>query len=305
MNTRKTAFALTGAAIVVLSATGCTVANTAADQNAVLYSGGMWTSKDFSNCVGPSERTVNAPTKNVTYYPAGLRSYVFSNDRKDGKPDEDLVGDVPAFSAPSKDQVLLTVSGQVSFSLTGDCELLRKFHEQIGIKFDSGKDWSGILQTYLATALNRAITEATQKYEWAKLYGNLDGAQTSWEGDVKNALPVRLREMMGLPPVEENDKPSETKPSDFFRDIAVTLQKPMIPTDLQKSVEGFAQAVADNNAQLQRNAQIFSEADGLKPLIAALGGDANALNIYLAIKSGKISFMPMPDGSSVVLSPPR
>lgn len=302
-NTRPIAGAVAAAAAVV-ALTGCTIASTAPDQNALVYNGG-WNAKDFANCVGPSDRTYNSPMKNVVYYPAGLRSYVFSNEREDGKTDNDLVGDVPAFSAPSKDQVLLTVSGQVSFSLTSDCDLLRKFHEQIGIKFDNGADWSKILQTYLATAVNRAVTEATQQYEWTKLYGNLDGAQVAWEKTVKDALPIRLREMMGLPAVAASDKPTETKPNDFFRDIQVTLQKPMIPGDLQKSVESFAQAVADNNAQQQRNAQVLSEADGLKPLIAALGGDANALNVYMAIKSGKITFMPMPSNSSVIVSPPR
>jgi hypothetical protein len=296
-------FAAIAAVGVTVAVTGCTVVSTAPDERAVVYSGGMATSKTFSNCVDPSTRKVESVTKNASIYPAGQRTYVFSDERKDNKPDGDLIGDTSALLAPSSDQVQLAVSGQVQFELTSDCKKLQKFHEQIGIKFDNGKDWEKLLQTYLAHAIKLAVTQATQKYKWTDLYTNNGDAMNKWSAEVETLLK-------GTPASPDGKIPAvkglvdQAMGDSYFTISGTVLQKPGIPDDLRKSVEAFARAQADNAAQLQRNAQILSEADGIRPLIAALGGDVNAYVLLQAIKDGKISgVVPVPAGSPVIVGP--
>lgn len=285
--TRLVSGGVVAATAIATLACGCTTVSTAADQRAVVYSGDFWTSQSFSNCVDPATRKYESLSKNAVYYPAGQRTYVFSDDKKPGS--SDLTGDVPALHAPSKDQVLLTIDGQVQFELTSDCAKLRKFHEQIGIKY--GGDWEKVLQTYLAHAIGVAVTNATQKWNWTQLYTNQNDAQTQWAQEVDKTLPDLVKQAMG---------------DDYFTISGVILQKPVIPPDLQSSVEAYARAQADNAAQQQKNAQVLSEADGIKPLIAALGGDVNAFVLYQALKDGKLQgVLPVPQGSPVIVQPGR
>lgn len=285
---RKTLSLAVIAPIAALTLTGCTVTSNAPDQAAVVYDGGPFSSVEFDSCVNPSARQFSAPTDSKYQYPAGQRTYVFDNAQKDGEP----VGDSPSYTAPSKDQIMLTVTGQMRFQLnTSDCTVLQKFHEEIGRKYGSGDDaqWGKLLSVYLSQPLNRAITDATQQFGWADLYSNIDGASQRWEAKVKELLPAYIKQATG---------------GEYFTNLDVTLQKPAVSPEMQASIENVAKAIQDNRAQQERNTQVQSEAEGLAPLRAVFNNDPNALNVYLAIKSGKLTgVLPIPGGSPVIVQP--
>ncbi|WP_157109612.1 SPFH domain-containing protein [Rhodococcus sp. WMMA185] len=283
---------LTAVALAVgaLALSGCTVVSNEPDQAAVDYNGGPFQAIQFDSCVQPSERAFKAITDNYYQYPAGQRTFVFDNATNgDGNP----IGDNLAYTAPSKDQIQLTVSGQMRFQLnTEDCSVFQEFHEKIGRKYDNGEDWSTLLSVYLSQPLNRAITDATQQFGWADLYSNIDGAQGKWESKLKELLPTYIEQATGNAAYFPADK------------IGITLQKPAVSPEMQKSIEGVAQAIQDNRSQQERNTQVLSEAQGLEPLKALFNNDQNALVAYLAIKAGKLNgVLPIPAGSPVIVQP--
>lgn len=252
------------AAASALTLTGCTMTNNAPDQQAVLYADGAFHDKTFKSCAPPSAIDYSSWFTKASQYPAGDRTYAFT-DARNG--DGSAGGDIGAFKTPSKNNAELTVSGIVRFQLTRDCGALQQFHEKIGLT----NDWTTVLQKYLAQPLNRAITDATQQYNWEELYGNTDGAQAKWEGRVKELLPKYIAETAG---------------GAYFDIGAVTMQKPSVTPDLQKTIDAVQQAIQENKAQEQRNATVTSELQSIRELVAVLGPDA--YNVYQAIKDGRI-----------------
>ena len=255
----------------MLMLTGCSIANTAPDQAELHYNAGPLSATTFSNCIDPGTRSIDGPSDEHFYYPAGQRSFVFDDSDNASK-------DSTAFSAPSKDQVSLTLSGQVTFELNTDCDTLREFHEKIGLK----DDWSAILKTYFAQPLNRALTDATQQFAWGDLYSNVDGAQPKWEAKVKELLPTYIKQATN---------------GEYFINVTPTLQRPTVSPELQSAIEATAQAIQQNKAQAERNVQVQSELESIRALVAVLGPDG--YNTYQAIKDGRISIIPVPQGGSI------
>lgn len=261
-------------------ATGCTVTAPAPDEAGIVYNAGPVAKTEFQSCVEPGGRDFSDPLDVKYLYPAGQRTLVFSHEGENGKG-----RDRASFSAPTKDQVNVTIDGQVRFRLNTDCDTLRKFHEAIGLKFqnDGKVDWTGILATYLEQPLNRAITEATQGFGWAEVYSD-PAKKAEWEHKVKDLLPKFVEQAAG---------------GKYFTDIDVTLQKPILPADLQKALEAAQTAAQQAKAQEQRNVQVDAELEAIRKLVAVLGQDGYI--VYKAIQDGKVTVIPVPQGSPVVV----
>lgn len=265
--------------------------STAPDQVAVWYKAGPISSTKFDRCVEPSHRTIWGGVLDRTYsYPAGQRTYKFVSG---GGNDADGGG----FTVLTKDNIELHVEGVARFNLNADCKTLRAFHERIGIKYGADMDgdqtsdgWRSMLDTYLRQALQRSVNEATADYNWQQIYSS-NAAKKRWESEVSRLLPIYVKQAMG---------------EEYFQNYALTLQKPTLPPDLVDALEATQVAIQQNNAQKQRNEQINTELQSLRSLIQALGPDGyaayrNAQVIEKAIKSGRVTILPMPYGSSVAL----
>ena len=122
-------------AIALMGLTGCTVTNPNPDENGVLYDKGPIRDTEFSTCVAPGEKKFSSLMDESFTYPAGQRYFVFSNEGGDRAP----------YEAPTKDAVTVGVEGQMRFELTGDCELLRQFHEKIGLRNKGDEGWNTCL----------------------------------------------------------------------------------------------------------------------------------------------------------------
>lgn len=270
----KKFFVVIGAA-AALTLSGCSIVNTAPDEVALHYSAGPFSATTFDNCVEPGQRNIDGPADQHFPYPAGQRSFVFDDSDNEAK-------DSGSFSAPSKDQVLLTLSGQVTFELNTDCDTLREFHEKIGLK----DDWTAILKTYFSQPLNRALTDATQQFNWGDLYSNVDGAAAKWEAKVKELLPNYIKQATG---------------GEYFINVSTTLQKPAVSPELQSAIEATQQAVQQNRAQQERNVQVTSELQSIRELVAVLGPEG--YNTYQAIKDGRIQVVTIPQGGAINVTP--
>lgn len=258
--------------------------NTEPDQQGLWYKAGPFTSTHFDHCVKPGERQLFGGVADKTFvYPAGQRTFEYNNSG---------TADSASIVALTKDNVELTTDGVVRFSLTFDCDQLRNFHEQIGLKFNAEMDgnktsdgWRDMLNVYLRASLQRAINEATQEFNWKELYNDV-AVKAKWEEKVSELLPRFVKQGMD---------------GEYFDNYSMTIQKPTLPEDLQKALQDTQTAIEQNNAQKERNATIQTEAESISRLVSILGPEG--YNVYQAIKDGRISVMPIPSGGSVNLTP--
>jgi len=270
------------AAIAALALTlpACTVTNTAPDESGIVYSDGAFHSTDFKSCVDPSTKDYSSFYSVSFKYPSGQRNFVFNGE--DQAPEEVVSArDAAALKAVTKDNVEMTVNGQMTFRLNTDCDVLREFHENIGLK----NDWTDTLRIYLLQPLNDAVNDATKKYTWSELYSD-SAKRAEWSQTVKDSLPGRVK---------------NAARGDYFNDFGVVLQQPRIPGELQSALEAAQVSAQQNEAQQQRNIQVQSELESIRALVEVLGPDG--YNTYQAIKDGKIQIVPIPQGSGLVVQP--
>lgn len=257
--------------------------NTEPDQQGLWYKAGPLSSTKFDHCVAPGTRELTGGLSDKTFkYPAGQRTYEFSDSG---------VSDTGTIIALTKDNIELQTSGVVRFYLTDDCETLTLFHEKIGLKEsaflnnnETSDGWRKILQVYLQASLQRAVNEATQEFNWKELY-NDTAVKAKWEAKVSELLPRFVKQGMD---------------GEYFENYSLTIQKPVLPEDIVNALKDSEAAKEQNNAQRERNATVETEAESIKRLVDILGPEG--YNTYQAIKDGKITIYPIPQGSGVIVN---
>lgn len=279
LGTAVAAFALLFAIIVSFSNTSI---NTEPNEQGLWYKAGPLTSTNFDHCVLPGTRELTGGLADKTFvYPAGQRTYEFNNG----------AGDVGSIVALTKDNIELTTSGVVRFNLTDNCETLTLFHERIALKENAfitdgsgtSEGWQKVLQIYLFASLQRAVNEATQEFNWKELYNDVN-VKATWEKRVSELLPRFVKQSMD---------------GEYFTNYSLTIQKPTLPQELLDALKETQTSIEQNNAQVERNATIETETQSIKRLVDILGPDG--YNTYQAIKDGKITVYPIPQGSGVVV----
>ncbi|QOH59819.1 SPFH domain-containing protein [Rhodococcus rhodochrous] len=269
---RKLTAALIGLPVVAVL-TGCSL-SPAPDQAGLIYDAGPLSTTSFQECVAPGSRAFYGPSDREYTYPAGQRTYVFGGGEE---------SDIDYIRVADKDGIDLGVAGQLRFTLNTDCDTLVQFHEKIGLKYDGGKDWSGILAVYLQQPLRKAITEATQGQTWRELYQD-PKKKSDWENAVKAALPAAIEQATG---------------GAYFINIDLSLQKPVLPQQLTDQLLATQRASEAAIAQAEENRRLELKAQGEKALIDLYGADNYVL--LKAIEDGKIQILPVPQGAIINL----
>jgi SPFH domain / Band 7 family len=254
-----------------LALAGCSNVSTESDLTAVQYAGGAIQSKSFKACVPPSTREWGGIGDAFYAYPASQRNFVFDSNAPSH--------DSNSFTFVTKDGIEMTVTGVANFTLNGDCNTLRAFHEKIGNRyhayFDNGSSvpdgWRQVLTDYIGRPLDTAIDRAGQKYDSEALYNDAE-VKAGWERDVVASLPDL---------VNRQTDGDET----FFQNWAITLQKPDLPQSIKDARTEKEAAVARAEAKrAEADAQVatskaqkaLEEAEAAKQQvwIDALGRDA-------------------------------
>lgn len=259
-----------------LTMTACSTVSTEPDQQALRYSDPAMGAKEFQQHYGPSQFDMSSIMNKGYVYPAGQRVYAFQHEG----------GDTGVLTPTTKDGVTLQVEGAVRFALTDDPQELQQFHEKIGLRMKAYEDegWREFLKVYLRAPINRALTDATQGLEWSEIYSNPE-VKASWEKRVAELLPQYVQQAIG---------------GDYVGQFQVTLQKPILPEDLENALKDAQVAVQQNRAQEERNAQVLTETESIRPLVEILGPEG--YNVYQAIKDGRIQIMPIPAGTDLAVA---
>lgn len=266
-------------AAVATLATACSSVSTEPDEAGLVYDAGALSSTTFQECVKPGNLTWNGPGDEGFKYPAGQRTFDFSDDQgAESKP----------LSVVSRDQLTLTVSGGATFTLNTDCESLRKFHEQIGLKYKAdidqdsdGVNWARLLRFYLGKALDQAMDTEARKYDWLQLATD-PAIKAQWQDAVEAQFKTNVAVLAG---------------GDYFQNLSLQTNQPQPPASVQKALEDTQRAIQENRAQKEKNEQVKTELQSIKELVDVLGPSGYVL--YQAIKDGKVTIVPVPAGGAI------
>jgi len=269
-------------------------ADTDANRIGLHYGGGVIEDKKFKSIVPPgSTNKLIGPGDTVYTYPIDQRSYIIGGDGAD----TDAADEV---TVVSKDNVRLGVRVQVYFTLNRDDEVLRSFHERIGLKTDAYTDrgWDQMLQSYFRPQIDRALAAVAANYGWAELYNNeakKSAFQTAAAKEFTRLLPAAVGGDYFCGPSYNG--------GNACGELSFTIQK---PTPLDKGIidglEAKQRAELAKATQEQKNQQVNVELQSVKQQVAMLGAQGYLLKT--AIESGKIQFMVIPQNGNVSIPVP-
>ena len=267
------------AGLLALALTGCSITTPEPDQKGIVYDAGMFSDTTFQNCINPGSRDVSGPGDQGFVYPNGQRTFEFAD--KQGAESKPL-------TVVSKDNLEMTVSGVATFSLTTDCATLRKFHEQIGLKFKAYEDagWNRLIGVYIGQPLDRAMDAAAKAYGWKDLFSN-PAIKQEWEKSVATYAAQFIKEQGG---------------AGFFGGFSVTLQQPQPPQGVRDALASAQQAVEENTAQKAKNERSNTELESIKQLVGVLGPQGAVM--WQAVKDGRVQIV-VSDSGAISVAPKR
>jgi regulator of protease activity HflC (stomatin/prohibitin superfamily) len=286
---------ITSLAVGAFVLTGCSQVNTQPDTVALHYSGGL-SSTNFMDCVNASTKNYSGPGDQYFYYPYGQRTYTFDEGGESGP-----------ITVVTKDNVTMTLPGVVTFKLNPDCQTLKAFHENIGIKYNAyfddtggtnGEDtgWVQMLKTYVGNQISRAANDAAKGFTSQQLYSDAK-SKHDFETAITGDIPNLVKQFSG---------------GDYFNDWTIVLKQITPPQSIvdaynaqQAAVaaaaaqkqQADAQVAVENAKALQTEAQVKS----ISQLVKVLGVEGYIQ--FKAIEEGKIAVLPIPAGSNVIVSP--
>jgi hypothetical protein len=277
------------ALLVVAGAVGCGMASSAVNERCLVYGGGIIESKDFKDNLDPGRTNEIIGFGDSTYcYRTDQRSYVSGVD-------SDPVEVV------SQDDVRLLTDYQLFFKLNQDPEVLRRFHENLGVKTDAWTNdgWTAMLAEYFEPQIERALETAALAYPWRDLYASEDTRQ-QFQNDTVARVKANIREVIGD---DYFCGPTYGGPDSECTDFTFTVSKPA-PTDpgIVEAVEQEQTAAARTVAQEQENLRVEKQLESERQLVELYGPEGALLRE--AIKAGGIQFMVIPEGGTVAVPTP-
>lgn len=279
---RKTAVISSVALLAVLA--GCRT-NTESNETAVHVTGYdvFPTSAVVKDCVAPSTNKYIGFGDAAYVYPAGQRSYSFGPDKADH----------PPISVVANDSVTMTLTGGVTFYLDTECEVLKRFHAEIGSKKWNGRSaflndgdqgWNDMLDFYVGNALKNVFSDFASKYSSTQLYTD-SAIRVKLQSVVADQLPLQVEALAHGP---------------YFQKFTVSLNKPDAPEGIKNALEEATRQIKLQEAQVSANKTDQTKYKTLSNCKAEGLSEQTCAFIY-AVNSGHVSAVPQ---GSVVMAPP-
>lgn len=288
---RRLAVAVAGLGAVAVM-TACSVADTAPNQVALQYVNGPFSSRVFASCVPSSSLQYHKMNNDHFYYPTGQRTLIFGEG-----------GDFPALTVTSTEGQVMAVNANMTFHLNTDCSpftdkegkhwpggILQKFHEVVASQDNAystsggdepGPGWDKVLQKYLQAPTERGVSNEALGFGWQALFTD-QATKANWENASKAEIPKLVKEQTG---------------EDYFVIDNILLQKPIAPPNLQAELlNNQAAHLRANTAETDKNT-----AANFPGGIAGYQAYQMQLAISRAIDAGKITAVPVPIGSPVII----
>jgi hypothetical protein len=283
-------------ALVVLSTLATSVKKTPRDQIGISYGGGPIEGAHFQGIHPPgSGLFVNGFADKLYLYPVTQRNYIISRRNDEG----DVRGE-DQVTAPSKDRIPITFQVAVYFKLNTD--KLRKFHEQIGLKYRAWTDdgFTRMLNESFRQQIEFALQKEARAYEVVDLYAKND-VLASIQANIGSVLKGNVSGVLGD---EYFCGPTFQPGSGQCPDFTFVIKEIAIPDGVRSAFESNRTSEIAIQTKLNEVQQRAAEADGIRKLNEALVTAGQNYVLLKAIEAGKVDFWVLPQGNNLTLQTP-
>lgn len=193
------------------------------------------------DCI-PSQTTKNEFSNDVYYYPSRQISWDATGDHGSERKPYVVVS---SKEAPAE----LNVPVTVTFDMTSNCDLLKKFHAQLGTKYsawmvDDGNNglktsqgWTDLLDFVVGQPTNNTLIRLSQTYTWQQIW-NDDSVRTTFQQTLQKELPDAVK--------------SRCDGETYFTNFQVVVGKPdPVDPKLKDAIAQQQTSVAQANAAKQ------------------------------------------------------
>jgi regulator of protease activity HflC (stomatin/prohibitin superfamily) len=282
-------------ALVLVSTLLGSVKKTPRDQIGISYGGGPVEGQHFQRIVQPgSNLFVNGFADKLFLYPVTQRNYIISKRSDEG----DVQGE-DVVTAPSKDRIPIEFQAAAYFKLNTD--KLRKFHEQIGLKYQAYTEagWDRMLNNSFRQQIEFAFQREARKYDAADIYANSD-VLTQIQQEVGTTLKENVNEVLG----DEYFCGPTFVPGEECPQFTFTIKGIDVPEGVRSAFESNRTSEIQVRTKENEVAQRAQEAEAIRKLNEALSVAGQNYVLLKAIESGKIDFWVIPDGQGLTLQTP-
>lgn len=266
------------------------------DRIGITYGGGPIEGVHFQRILDPGHGLFfNGFFDSLYLYPSDQLNYILADTPgKDGKD-----GTTDSVVAPTSDRV--SVSFQVAVYYRLNTDLLRPFHEQLGLRYQAytTSGWNRLIADTLRQQIEAALQEQTRRYEVADLYGDAE-LLVKIQNEVQSTITARLEAALGRrffcgPTFERGGECGD--PTFVIKRIDI----PKAVADAFESNRTSEVLIATRENEVR---QREAEARAIAVINEALAANSQAYVLLKAIESGKINFWVIPEGGDIDLTAP-
>ncbi|MCU1351940.1 MAG: band 7 protein [Acidimicrobiales bacterium] len=271
-----------------------TFAKTPRDKIGISYGAGPLEGSHFQRIVRPgSPLFLNGFLDKLYLYPADQRNYIISKSPNQGSKVPDSI------LASSKDRVQVEYQVATYFRLNTD--LLRTFHEQLGLKYRAYTPggWDKLISDTFRQQIESSLQEQSRSYDVADLYASRNALQ-SIQIAVQKSISQKLRAALGA----EFFCGPKFHPGGDCGDLIFAIKRIDIPNNVQSAFELNRTAQVSIQTEKYKVVQREEEAKGIAALNRSLSVAGENYVLLKAIESGKINFWVLPQGSGLTLQAP-
>ncbi len=254
------------------------------DKVGISYGGGPIEGSHFQRIVQPgSALFFNGFFDTLYLYPADQQNYIISKVTTEGEAGVDFI------AAPSKDRVQVQYQIATYFKLNTD--RLRKFHEELGLKFRAytTDGWNDLIHNTFRQQIEAAVQQETRRYDVADLFADSD-LLTSLQQELQSSVTEKLRRALG----EDFFCAPTFKPDGECGPITLIIKKIDIPDNVARAFEDNRVSLAAIQTKKNEIEQREAEAQAIAVLNEALSESGDAYVLLKAIERGTINFWVLP-----------